>query len=143
MFDYWKDFDRTFAALDELRRRLETPYFRGRYFAPTNTWPRVNIEDTGTALRVTAEIPGMSADDLGLELKQDVLTLTGKRPVSAPEGYAVHRQERRSVEFSRSYSLPAPVDPEKVLATVKDGVLDIRLEKSEAAKPRRINVKTA
>ena len=142
MFEFWSDFDRTFAALDELRRRFDTPPSRGGY-PSSRGWPRIAIDDTGTAVRVLAEVPGLTADHIGLELKQGVLTLTGKRPVTAPEGYSVHRQERPSASFSRSLTLPAPVDPEKVKATVKDGVLEVLLEKAEAAKPRRISIKTA
>ena len=142
MFEFWSDFDRTFAALDELRRRFETPAARAGY-PSTRGWPRIAMDDTGSTVRVLAEVPGLSADSIGLELKQGVLTLSGKRPVPAPEGYSVHRQERPSVSFSRSLTLPAPVDPEKVKASVKDGILEVTLEKAETAKPRRISIKTA
>jgi len=142
MFEHWNDFDRTFAVIDELRRHFETPTFRAQ-FPNTRSWPRVQIEDTGTALRVRAEVPGLSANDIELELKQDVLTISGERPVTAPEGYSVHRQERPTVKFSRSLSLPAPVDLEKVSASVKSGVLEVALEKAASAMPRRISIKTA
>jgi HSP20 family protein len=103
----------------------------------------VFVEDTGNALLVTADVPGLSHKDIDLELDKGTLKISGERKVSAPEGYAVHRQERGSMKFSRSFTLPALIDPEKVSATVKDGVLTVNLEKSAAAKPRQIAVKSA
>ena len=59
------------------------------------------------------------------------------------EGKVNHRRERGSVRFSRSFSLPCPVDPEKASATVKDGILTVRLEKAPEARPRQITVKAS
>jgi HSP20 family protein len=78
-----------------------------------------------------------------ITLTQDVLRLSGQRKVDAPEGYSVHRQERAPFRFSRSYALPAKVDPERVGAALRDGVLVITLEKAVEVKPRRIQVKAS
>ena len=69
-----------------------------------------------------------------------MLTISGERKVEAPEGYSVHRQERGSVKFSRSFTFPCRIDTEKASATVKDGVLTIKLAKAAEAKPRKITV---
>jgi HSP20 family protein len=141
MFNIWSDFDRTFAALDELRRRFEAPRFRS-YYGATN-WPRISVDDLGSTLAVTAEIPGVPQDDINVELNNDTLTISGERKVTAPEGYSVHRQERGDLSFSRSFNLPSKVDPEKVSASVKHGLLSITLEKAPEAKPRQISIKSA
>lgn len=138
----WSDFDRTFAALDELRRRLETPLFRPFGYVEDG-WPRVSLDDTGAALVVTAEVPGLTDKDLDIQLDKGTLTLRGERKLTAPEGYAVHRRERSSVSFARSLALPARVDAEKTTASVKDGVLTITLAKAAEDQPRQIAVKTA
>ena len=69
--------------------------------------------------------------------------MTAERKLTAPEGYAPRRQERASFRFSRSVALPVKVDPEKVTAAVKDGVLTVTLSKAEEARPRQIQVKVS
>jgi HSP20 family protein len=90
---------------------------------------------------IEAELPGMTEKDIELSLTADVLTLSGTRTVDAPEGYSVHRQERPTYRLSRSYTLPAKVDPEKVSAELKDGILLVTLEKAAEVRPRQIPVK--
>ncbi|RMH44079.1 MAG: Hsp20/alpha crystallin family protein [Deltaproteobacteria bacterium] len=141
--NYWNDLDRTFAALDELRRRLETPWFHSAWSNGGTAYPRLSLEDNGAAFVVTADVPGMAAEDLDIKLDRDTLTIRGERKVSPPEGYSVHRQERGNLAFSRSFTLPAHVNAEKVSATVHDGVLSITLEKAPEAKPRQIAVTSA
>lgn len=141
MFNIWRDFDRTFSAFDELRRHFDAPTFRA--YCGADTWPRVSVNDLGATLAVTAEVPGIPQDEISVELNNDTLVISGERKVTAPEGYSVHRQERGDLSFSRSFALPAKVDPEKISASLKDGVLTVTLEKVPEAKPRHITVKTA
>jgi HSP20 family protein len=86
-------------------------------------------------------MPGLSEKDVQISIHQDVLTLSGERKADAPQGWFVHRQERAPVKFSRTYSLPCKVDPEKSTASLKNGVLRIALAKSVEAQPRQIAVK--
>lgn len=136
------DFDRTFDLMNRLQRRLDQ--------AMTGYGPdarpgaaglgHVDLHETDDALHVTVDLPGVTEDDLEITLKNEVLTLSGKRAVDAPEGYRAHLRERRPFTFTRSFSLPSPVDPEKAKATLEDGVLHLRLGKAEAARPRQIAV---
>ncbi len=153
------DVDRTFAAMDELRRRMERAFddYEGRPhqnaprgffeafdFGPSRTvatWPRISVYDTGAALVLYADVPGLEASDIKIEVAQDVLSLSGERKADAPEGYAVHRRERAPVKFARSLALPCKVDIEKSTATVTDGVLTLTLPKVAEAQPRQISVK--
>lgn len=156
------DVDRTFAAMDELRRRMERvfdeydgragqgaaraffePFEFGFQQRPVATWPRVSVYDTGSALVLYAEVPGLKESDIKIEVAQDVLSLSGERKADAPEGYAVHRRERPPVKFARSLALPCKVDVEKATATVADGILALTLPKSPEAQPRQITVKAA
>ena len=84
----------------------------------------------------------MTEKELQISLNQDVLTLSGERKPDAVEGYTVHRKERPSVRFSRSFSLPCKVDPEKTSAVLKNGVLTLALNKAAEAQPRQIAVTT-
>jgi HSP20 family protein len=106
-------------------------------------WPAVDVHDTGAALRVVAEVPGIREKDLQLTVNQDVLTLSGERPVETPEGSSVHRQERPALKFSRSFALPCRIDLEKVSARLAHGVLTITLPRAADSQPRQIAVKAS
>jgi HSP20 family protein len=157
MLTRFDDFDRTFAVMDQLRRRMDRIFddfdpgragrdtLRSSLFDEAEVgrarWPRITFSDAGANLVVKADVPGLAEKDLQLSIHQDVLTMTGERKPDVPEGYFVHRQERAPVKFARSFSLPAKVDPEKSTASLKDGVLTITLAKVPEAQPRQISVK--
>lgn len=152
MLNRFSDFDRTFAVMDELRRRMDRLFeeydaparaqLRGEFDQPPRyvTGPRIHLFDVGNAFIVKADLPGMTEKDVQISLNQDVLTLTGERKSDAPEGYVVHRKERNAVRFSRSFTLPSKVDPEKASAVLKNGVLTLTLNKAAEAQPRQIAV---
>ena len=108
----------------------------------TGQWaPRVDIRETDDALLVQAELPGIAKKDVQLEVKDGVLTLSGERRYEKDVTEEnVHRVERAYGRFSRSFSLPSNVDPDKVDARMKDGVLEVRLQKCESAKPKAIAI---
>ena len=110
--------------------------------AATTTWsPSVDIFETEGEIVVKAELPGMERKDITLHLENNVLTLRGERKFekeTKDENY--HRIERSYGNFSRSFSIPATVDGEKIRADYKDGVLSIALPKKEQAKPKQINI---
>lgn len=145
MIGYRNDLDRTLAIMDQLRRRMDRAFEdserRGAPEPAMGAAPRVNLSDTGNAFVLQADLPGVRDADLSLSLEQDVLTLAGQQRSDAPEGYAVYRQERAPYRFSRSFALPAKVDPEKTSAVLKDGVLTVTLEKAPEVKPRQISVR--
>ena len=103
--------------------------------------PAVDIYETSESVVVKAELPGLTKEQVGIEVKDGVLTLKGERKVEREvkeENY--HRVERAYGTFQRSFSLPASVDQEKIGATLKDGVLEVTLPKKEQAKPKQISV---
>lgn len=103
--------------------------------------PRVDIRETDDALLVQAELPGIDKKDVHLEVKDDVLTLSGERRYEKDvKEENVHRVERAYGSFSRSFSLPGNVDASKVNASMKDGVLEVHLPKRESAKPKAIAI---
>lgn len=130
------DFDRTFDLMSQLHRRLDQMTARDR----GDGLGRVALHETDDALHLSVDLPGVREGDLELTLQQEVLTLSGKREISAPEGHRVHLRERRPFSFTRSFALPAAVDPEKTRARLDDGVLHVQLGKAEAARPRQITV---
>ena len=151
MLNRFDDFDRTFATIDQLRRRMDRlfeDYEPGRALGRSDAermwsgrFPRLSFVENEGSLVLEADVPGLGEKDVQLSIHQDVLTLSGERKADAPQGWFVHRQERRPVKFSRSFALPCKVDPEKSTATLKDGVLKVTLAKATEAKPRTIAVK--
>jgi len=85
-------------------------------------------------------VPGLAKDEITIKIQGNYLEISGSKQVAAPEGYRVHRSERGATSFTRSLTLPADVDSQKVSALLKDGLLVLSLPKLEAAKPRQINI---
>lgn len=134
----------------DLRREMER--FLDRYAEPAwepfatmmgGAWaPMLDVAETKDAMMVKAELPGVEAKDIGIELAGDLLTLKGekeKRTEEKEERY--HRVERTYGAFLRSVRLPMAVDGSKVTATFKNGVLVVMLPKTPAAKGTMIPVK--
>jgi HSP20 family protein len=122
--------------------------FPGRFWeAPTSTtiWnPLADIFENDNEVVVKAELPGMAAKDIDIKLENNVLTLRGERKFekeAKEENY--HRVEREYGSFSRVFSLPVTVNPDKVTAEYKDGVLKIVLPKREEIKPKPIKIAAA
>jgi HSP20 family protein len=107
------------------------------------TWggPALNVYEEGDQLTVEAQLPGMKPDDLDINVEQGVLTISGQTVADEERkerNYFV--REHRTGRFSRSLRLPATYNTENCSATFEDGVLRLVFPKSEAAKPRRIQI---
>jgi len=133
-------------AFDELRREMNRLFFdfeTGHPPADESGWPRVSLEDTGEALVLRAEVPGVADKDLELQVEESTVTLKGERKTQVPEGHSVHRKERADFRFARSFRLPSKVAADKAEAELKHGVLTLTLPKAEAAKPRKVTVRAS
>ena len=120
--------------------------FRDFGFATANTWmPPVDIFQTGDhEVVLKAELPDMAREDIDITVENFVLTIKGEKKFSEDvKEEQFHHVERRYGVFSRSFSLPQTVDPNRVSAEYKDGVLTVRLPLREEAKPRQIKVDVA
>ena len=106
-----------------------------------DVYPPLNVYNDGESFVVRAEIPGVTNEDLDIEVTGDTLTVRGERLTpEIPEGASYHRRERDFGRFRRSLTLPEQVDSGKVAATFVDGILDIRLPHAETAKRRKVEV---
>jgi len=104
--------------------------------------PRLDLYEAENEIVVKAELPGMSKDDVQISFADNTLTIRGeKKKEEEAKGKDYYRAERVYGSFSRSVVLPAEIVAEKARAVFKDGVLEIRLPKSEAAKKKEIKVK--
>jgi HSP20 family protein len=105
--------------------------------------PAVDIFENDNAITVLADMPGVKAQDLQIDLRESVLTLTGR--VSTPETPTESDvlREYRSGTFFRQFTLAETVDQARIDAKLADGVLRLELPKVEKAKPRQITVRTS
>ena len=139
------DFFRSWGGSDpfsEMRRLQDevNRLFSSYQFAPSAAFPPVNAYANEDGLALSAQLPGVTEDDLDMSVFRDTLTLRSRRQPEAGEHRAYHRRERGHGEFVRNISLPFSVDPERVEATIQDGVLRISLHRPEEDKPKRIRV---
>ena len=142
------DGDRGLSRLhDELEstfERLWREFGRGEFplmGRPAAEWPAIDVAEDEKAVTVRADVPGMEAKDLDVEVSGNQLTIRGHREDewSKTEG-GIHRQERRSGSFSRTVSLPAYVDASKIEARYDKGTLTVVAPKTRGQGPKRVQV---
>ena len=105
--------------------------------------PAMDLVETDDDLVLRADLPGLSEDDVKIEVEDNVLTISGERKSAHEERReGFRRVERASGSFSRSLTLPEGIDPEAVQATFDRGVLELRIPKPEERKPRKITIGT-
>lgn len=109
-----------------------------------STFPPVNVWEDAEAVYLECELPGIDQKDLEIYVTgANQITLKGQRKTTAPEKTVWHRQERGGGNFVRVLTLPTDVNGDQVQAHLENGILNVRLAKSEAAKPRKITVKAS
>ena len=105
--------------------------------------PSLDLSETSDAVQVRMDVPGVKAADLDIQINGNLLTIAGKREEEKEDkDRTYHRVERSSGSFSRTVTLPCPVDETKVDAQYKDGTLTVVLPKTPEAKARKIRVKS-
>lgn len=103
--------------------------------------PLVDMYETKDDLHITFEVPGVREKEVGVSITGDLLTVKGERKWDEEhKDDSYHRLERVYGKFERSVALPVPVQADKVKATYRDGLLEIRLPKAEEVKPKEIKI---
>lgn len=103
--------------------------------------PPFDVEETQEEYRFYAEMPGMKREDIKISLADNILTITGEKKIQYDtEKRNFYRLERTYGSFQRSFSLPHLIRSDKIKATVKDGILEVIVPKSEESKPKEIAV---
>lgn len=123
---------------NEFNRLLDVSSPAVQQFPPINVWVG---ENSGV---VTAELAGVSPEDMNISVQEDVIVLEGKRAPRIEEDDIVwHRRERSHEPFSRTVQLPFRVDPDQVRARFTNGVLEIEVSRPEEDRPRKIKINAA
>lgn len=135
----WTDMNRVHDELSRLFGR-----FNGYPRTAPATWPAINVWEDEQNVLAEVDLPGLNLEKLEVFVTEgNQLTIHGERLLQQQKGAVWHRQERGFGQFERELTLPAMVDADKVEAKYELGVLRLTLPKSEAAKPRKIAVKTS
>lgn len=136
-FDPFRDIT---TLRDEMNRLFSRTIGEGSSGASAWT-PAVDIFDAADAIVLKAELPGLSADDIDIEVDDNVLTLRGERRFeeTVEEG-RYYRLERSYGSFQRSVTLPQGVKADQITAEFDNGVLTVRVPKADEVKPRKITV---
>ena len=128
-----------------LQNRLFEPFF-GRFnflddSMTTGSWaPAVDVAEDSERIHVKVEVPGMEEKDLRVNYEDGLLTVSGERQFENREDRNYHRIERAYGSFVRTFSLPRSVDASKIVASYRNGVLEIEIPKKEESKPKQIQI---
>jgi HSP20 family protein len=142
-----------FSLLNDLRtemNRMFDSYFREPFGAMTESFgwssqfgPSVDIAETENEITLRAELPGVDPKDLDITVTADRITISGEKKETVDRSEQnFHHKEIRSGKFARSFSFPAGVDTQQVNAEHKNGVLTVKLKKSQQSSGRKVEVKS-
>ncbi len=136
-----------FADLERMRNQIDMlsdlilQRWPSRLSCSCGVFPSINLTENRDTYFVRAELPGLKAKDLNIQVVGRSLTISGERSIpSEGENCTYHRREREAVKFSRAIALPGDIEPDCVEAQVVNGLLTVIIPKSEAAKPKQISV---
>lgn len=134
----------TFRLDDRMSRLMEDVFNESQEMVWT---PAVEVVESDDEIELTAEMPGLTRDDVQIEVEDDVLRIHGEKKEEfeheEDKDGKVRVSERRYGSFSRSFGLPASVDADAIEAEMKNGMLTVRLPKTEVARGRRIEIESA
>lgn len=145
MFGYPTSFDTLFDEFARINRELDDAF--GAWGAPASiraaargSFPPVNIAASDDAVHVYAFAPGLDPSTLDISMQRNLLTMSGERAIERQGDADYYLRERFGGGFRRVMTLPEDVDPDRVEAAYRDGVLHVQVQRSEQGKPRQIRV---
>jgi len=136
-------FNDPFEALFALQRSLDARL--GSEWADSGTggagaYPPINIFERGDDFVAVMELPGVDKNDLQLQAKESTIRISGRKAIDYDRGASIHRRERISGSFDRTLTLPIGIDPDRIRAEYRDGVLALFIPRAEREKPRTIKI---
>ena len=139
MFRFSSALDTLLALQDAVEAARTSDYF-GINTTSRGTFPSINFFQDGDDTVLVAEVPGMKKDEIQIQIKDSLITLSGERKTDYPEKASVHRMERQGYKFNRTMKLPVKVAIDKVNANYENGVLKIVMPRAESDNPKMIDI---
>ena len=132
-------FDTLFQLQRALEGRLASDWL-GDATAARGTFPPINIFRQGHDFVAIVELPGLSKNSLDVQAKENTLRISGEKVVEYGNDVSVHRRERVAGRFDRTITVPIQIDPDRIKAEYREGVLALFIPRSESDKPRTIKI---
>jgi HSP20 family protein len=136
-------FSDPFEALLQFQKQLDARLasdWLGDSTAATGAYPPINIFQQSHDFVAVVELPGVRKEDLSIEAKESTIRISGKKTLDYGEGVSIHRRERLAGTFDRTITLPVRIDPDRIKAEYRDGMLALFIPRAESDKPRSIEV---
>jgi len=133
-----------FAAMLALQRALDSRFesgWIGRGTAGGGAYPPINVFQQGDDFVAVIELPGLDKKNLNIEAKENTIRISGEKALAYEQNASVHRRERLSGVFDRSFALPIQINPDGIKAEYRDGVLSVFIPRAESEKLRTIKIK--
>jgi HSP20 family protein len=147
MWGYLRSFDTDlFSQLERMRQDMDSLFgaragSAGIRSVAAGTFPAINVGASPSRVDVYVFAAGVDPQSLDISIQQNLLSISGERNAAPPEDIQLYRRERFIGSFRRVITLPEDVDPDKVQADYRDGVLHVVVDRREEVKPRRIEIK--
>jgi len=132
-------FDAIFRFQTALDQQLESDWLEGATTG-TGAFPPINIFRQGHDFAAIIELPGVTKEDLSLEVRGNTIRISGRKTVEYGGNASMHRRERVSGSFDRTVNLPVQLDPDRIKAEYREGILALLLPRAESDKPKLIKV---
>ena len=140
MFSSFSDpFEALFTLQRALDARSESDWMR-RGTAASGSFPPINIFQKDDDFVAIVELPGIDKNGLEIEAKENTIRIRGRKAIAYGEQASIHRRERVSGVFDRTLSVPIRIEPDRIKAEYRDGMLALFIPRAEADKPRSIKV---
>lgn len=133
LWNSWQELNRLQNEVNRL--------FSGALESRPAGYPRLRVWTNDDEAMIHAELPGMKSEDIEISVLGDSVTLSGERKPAQASDVTFHRREREHGQFTRALQLPFRIEADKVNAEFRNGVLELRLPRASADKPKRISVK--
>jgi HSP20 family protein len=132
-------YDALLSLQRELEARLSSEWLQDRTTSG-GPFPPINLFQQGYDILVIVELPGIDKSDLEIQAKDNTIRISGKKSLQYPDRVSVHRRERMFGEFDRTLTVPVNLDPDRVKAEYRDGILALFLPRAETDKPRTVKI---
>ena len=136
---YADPFDALFRLQRELEGRRASDWLDDTT-SGTGAYPPINVFQQGHDFVAIVELPGVAKGDLELQAKDNLIRISGKKPVDYGDMVSVHRRERVAGTFDRTIALPVQINADGIKAEFREGVLALFIPRAESDKPRAINI---
>jgi HSP20 family protein len=140
LMGYGDPFDAMLRLQRELEARVASGWLGDTTTAGVGAFPPINLFQQGHDFVAVVELPGVAKSDLEIQAKESTIRLSGKKAIQYGENASVHRRERLAGSFDRTINLPVRIDPDRIKAEFRNGILALFIPRAESDKPRVIAI---